>query len=123
MVLLRERRKPGAVLLLNHTSFAIEGLYVIKPCDAAGDPRVGGFEAILPPKMSAKHVRAVNSRGRTVPLVRYRTSKVLLPQPFSQFTTQWYQFTYLGPELLEQSCEIETGDKANKTMELRGKES
>lgn len=121
MVLLRQRRQPGAVLLLNHTAFAIEGLYFIEPRDAAGNPRVGGLEAILPANMLADHISAAAEirLPRTVPLVRCRTSKALLPRPFRQFTTSGYLFTYLRIAAPGESCKTETGGKVNKNIEFK----
>lgn len=41
-----------AVLLFDGTTFTVEGLDIVEPCDSAGDPCVYGFEAILQPHVS-----------------------------------------------------------------------
>jgi hypothetical protein len=36
-----------AVLLLDNTAFAVEGLHIVQPCDTTQDPGIYWFEAIL----------------------------------------------------------------------------
>lgn len=36
-----------AVLLFDGTSFTIEGLHIVEPCDATQNPSIHGFEAVL----------------------------------------------------------------------------